>query len=88
MCTGMRKRFLIIENGGVAVSLYRMEYKNQTGFYRKEGSLPREMCFSLSKRDTAMPLLSRLLYLRGSGNTAIVGMLFCECSFFLPRHAD
>ncbi len=51
MCTGMRKRFLMSENGGVAVSLYRMEYKNQTGFYRKEGSLPGKCAF-LSQKET------------------------------------
>ena len=51
MCTGMSKRFLMSENGGVAVSLYRMEYKNQTGFYRKEGSLPGKCAF-LSQKET------------------------------------
>ena len=82
----------MIEEGGVAVSLYEVEARRIIKIIRKDKSLRtkfriwfRKYC---AKRDTAMPPSVCSIYAGGSSRDAGAGMLFCECSLFLPHHAD
>ncbi len=70
------------EKGGVAVSLYRMKYKDQTGFYRKEGSLPGKYAFLSQKETPRCPCFHGSFTLEAAVILPLLACFFVSVLFF------